>query len=65
MDEKTVTLLTDPADLAIGKTIFTTNCSFVTELMLEDKLVLTTDDGFWGRKNILSTINNGVVMGKE
>jgi cytochrome c oxidase cbb3-type subunit 3 len=28
MDEKTVTLLTDPADLAIGKTIFTTNCSF-------------------------------------
>jgi cytochrome c oxidase cbb3-type subunit 3 len=25
MDEKTVTLLTDPADLAIGKTI-TTNC---------------------------------------
>jgi cytochrome c oxidase cbb3-type subunit 3 len=27
MDEKTVTLLTDPADLAIGKTIFTTNCA--------------------------------------
>jgi hypothetical protein len=39
MDEKTVTLLTDPADLAIGKTI-TTNCALVIELMVEDKLVL-------------------------
>ena len=27
MDEKTVTLLTDPADLAAGKEIFTTNCA--------------------------------------
>ena len=27
MDEKTVTLLTDPAELAIGKEIFTTNCA--------------------------------------
>ncbi|HEX9152811.1 MAG TPA: cbb3-type cytochrome c oxidase N-terminal domain-containing protein, partial [Flavobacterium sp.] len=27
MDEKTVTLLTEPADLAAGKEIFTTNCA--------------------------------------
>jgi cytochrome c oxidase cbb3-type subunit 3 len=27
MDEKTVVLLTEPADLAEGKTIFTTNCA--------------------------------------
>jgi cytochrome c oxidase cbb3-type subunit 3 len=27
MDEKTVVLLTEPADLAEGKVIFTTNCA--------------------------------------
>lgn len=39
MDEKTVTLLTEPGDLAEGKTIFTTNCAVCHRADAGGKLV--------------------------
>ena len=68
MDEKTVTLLTDPADLAIGKTIFTTNCAACHRADGGGQIGPNLTDDHWilggGIKNIFSTINNGGRDGK-
>jgi cytochrome c oxidase cbb3-type subunit 3 len=68
MDEKTVTLLTDPADLAIGKTIFTTNCAACHRADGGGQIGPNLTDDNWilggGIKNIFHTLVNGGRDGK-
>ncbi|WP_264619283.1 cbb3-type cytochrome c oxidase N-terminal domain-containing protein [Flavobacterium sp. 7A] len=68
MDEKTVTLLTDPADLAIGKTIFTTNCAACHRADAGGQIGPNLTDDRWilggGIKNLFHTITNGGRDGK-
>jgi len=68
MDEKTVTLLTDPADLEIGKTIFTTNCAACHRADAGGQIGPNLTDDYWilggGIKNIFHTITNGGRDGK-
>jgi cytochrome c oxidase cbb3-type subunit 3 len=68
MDEKTVTLLTEPADLAIGKTIFESNCAACHRADGGGQIGPNLTDENWilggGIKNIFHTINNGGRDGK-
>ena len=68
MDEKTVTLLTDPADLAEGKTIFMTNCIACHRADAGGQIGPNLTDDHWilggGIKNIFHTITNGGRDGK-
>ncbi len=68
MDEKTVTLLTDPADLAIGKEIFTTNCAACHRADAGGQIGPNLTDEQWilggGIKNIFHTLVNGGRDGK-
>lgn len=68
MDEKTVTVLTDPGDLAIGKTIFTTNCAACHRVDAGGQIGPNLTDDHWilggGIKNIFHTLNNGGRDGK-
>ncbi|WP_140485761.1 cbb3-type cytochrome c oxidase N-terminal domain-containing protein [Flavobacterium sp. GSA192] len=68
MDEKTVTQLTDPADLAIGKTIFETNCAACHKADGGGQIGPNLTDNRWilggGVKNIFHTITNGGRDGK-
>jgi cytochrome c oxidase cbb3-type subunit 3 len=68
MDEKSVTQLTEPADLAAGKTIYETNCAachradaggMVGPNLTDDKWILGG-----GIKNLFHTITNGGRDGK-
>ncbi|MCG9793492.1 cbb3-type cytochrome c oxidase N-terminal domain-containing protein [Flavobacterium algicola] len=68
MDEKTVTLLTDPESLAIGKTIFTTNCAACHRADAGGQIGPNLTDDNWilggGIKNIFHTLVNGGRDGK-
>ena len=68
MDEKTVTLLTDPADLAAGKVIFETNCAACHRADAGGQIGPNLTDDNWilggGIKNIFHTITNGGRDGK-
>jgi cytochrome c oxidase cbb3-type subunit 3 len=68
MDEKTVTLLTDPADLALGKEIFTTNCAACHRADAGGQIGPNLTDDNWilggGIKNLFHTITNGGRDGK-
>jgi len=68
MDEKTVTLLTDPAELAIGKEIFTTNCAACHRADAGGQIGPNLTDEQWilggGIKNVFHTIMNGGRDGK-
>lgn len=68
MDEKTVTQLTDPADLAIGKTTFETNCAACHRADAGGQIGPNLTDDNWilggGIKNIFHTITNGGRDGK-
>jgi cytochrome c oxidase cbb3-type subunit 3 len=68
MDEKTVTLLTDPADLAAGKTIFTTNCVACHRPDAGGQIGPNLTDEQWilggGIKNVFHTLVNGGRDGK-
>ena len=68
MDEKTVTLLTDPADLAIGKEIFTTNCAACHRADAGGLIGPNLTVDYWilggGIKNLFHTISNGGRDGK-
>lgn len=68
MDEKTVTLVTDPADLAIGKTIFTTNCAACHRADAGGQIGPNLTDDHWilggGIKNLFHTVTNGGRDGK-
>ena len=68
MDEKTVTLLTDPADLAAGKEIFTTNCAACHRADGGGQIGPNLTDDQWilggGIKNIFHTLVNGGRDGK-
>lgn len=68
MDEKTVTLLTDPADLAEGKTIFMTNCIACHRADAGGQIGPNLTDDHWilggGIKNVFHTITNGGRDGK-
>lgn len=68
MDEKTVTLLTDAAALAEGKTIFTTNCAACHRADGGGQIGPNLTDDQWilggGIKNLFHTINNGGRDGK-
>ena len=68
MDEKTVTLLTDPADLAVGKAIFTANCIACHRADAGGQIGPNLTDDRWilggGIKNIFHTISNGGRDGK-
>ncbi|PWA06264.1 cbb3-type cytochrome c oxidase N-terminal domain-containing protein [Flavobacterium psychrotolerans] len=68
MDEKTVTLLTDPADLSIGKEIFTTNCVACHRADAGGQIGPNLTDDHWvlggGIKNVFHTIANGGRDGK-
>ena len=68
MDEKTVTLLTEPADLASGKEIFTTNCAACHRADAGGQIGPNLTDDNWvlggGIKNLFHTINNGGRDGK-
>ena len=68
MDEKTVTLLTDPADLAAGKEIFTTNCAACHRADAGGQIGPNLTDDEWilggGIKNIFHTLVNGGRDGK-
>jgi cytochrome c oxidase cbb3-type subunit 3 len=68
MDEKTVTLLTDPAALAEGKTIFTTNCAACHRADAGGQIGPNLTDDQWilggGIKNIFHTLVNGGRDGK-
>jgi cytochrome c oxidase cbb3-type subunit 3 len=68
MDEKTVTLLTDPADLALGKEIFTTNCAACHRADAGGQIGPNLTDDNWilggGIKDLFHTINNGGRDGK-
>lgn len=68
MDEKSVTLLTDPADLAIGKEIFSTNCAACHRADGGGQIGPNLTDDRWilggGIKNIFHTLVNGGRDGK-
>lgn len=68
MDEKTVTLLTDPADLTSGKTIFETNCAACHRADGGGQIGPNLTDDNWilggGIKNLFHTITNGGRDGK-
>ena len=68
MDEKTVTLLTDPADLAKGETLFTTNCAACHRADGGGQIGPNLTDENWilkkKKKNIFHTISNGGRDGK-
>jgi cytochrome c oxidase cbb3-type subunit 3 len=68
MDEKTVTLLTDPADLAAGKAIFTTNCVACHRPDAGGQIGPNLTDDKWilggGIKNVFHTLVNGGRDGK-
>lgn len=68
MDEKTVTLLTEPADLEIGKTIFANNCAACHRADAGGQIGPNLTDEQWilggGIKNLFHTINNGGRDGK-
>ncbi|CAM3075705.1 cbb3-type cytochrome c oxidase N-terminal domain-containing protein [Flavobacterium frigoris] len=68
MDEKTVTLLTDPAELAIGKTIFTANCVVCHRADAGGQIGPNLTDENWilggGIKNVFHTLVNGGRDGK-
>ncbi|MDI6032867.1 cbb3-type cytochrome c oxidase N-terminal domain-containing protein [Flavobacterium sp. LB2P84] len=68
MDEKTVTLLTDPNDLAAGKEIFTTNCAACHRADGGGQIGPNLTDEQWilggGIKNIFHTLVNGGRDGK-
>lgn len=68
MDEKTVTLLTDAADLAAGKAIFTTNCVACHRADAGGQIGPNLTDDKWilggGIKNVFHTITNGGRDGK-
>jgi cytochrome c oxidase cbb3-type subunit 3 len=68
MDEKTVTLLTEPADLAVGKVIFTTNCAACHRADAGGQIGPNLTDDHWilggGIKNIFHTLVNGGRDGK-
>lgn len=68
MDEKTVTLLTEPADLDAGKTIFTTNCAACHRADAGGQIGPNLTDDRWilggGIKNLFHTITNGGRDGK-
>lgn len=63
MDEKTVTLLTDPAELAVGKTIFITNCAACHRADAGGQVGPNLTDKQWilggGIKNVFHTISVG------
>ena len=68
MDEKTVTLLTEPADLAAGKVIFTTNCVACHRADAGGQIGPNLTDDRWilggGIKNVFHTLVNGGRDGK-
>lgn len=68
MDEKSVTLLTDPAELAIGKEIYTTNCMACHRADGGGQIGPNLTDENWilggGIKNLFHTISNGGRDGK-
>ncbi|SHM41246.1 cbb3-type cytochrome c oxidase N-terminal domain-containing protein [Flavobacterium xinjiangense] len=68
MDEKTVTLLTEPTDLAAGKEIFTTNCAACHRADAGGQIGPNLTDDNWilggGIKNLFHTITNGGRDGK-
>ncbi len=68
MDEKTVTLSTEPADLASGKTIFETNCVACHRADAGGQVGPNLTDDHWilggGIKEIFHTISNGGRDGK-
>ncbi|MFN7100741.1 MAG: cbb3-type cytochrome c oxidase N-terminal domain-containing protein [Flavobacterium sp.] len=68
MDEKSVTLLTDPADLSIGKDIFSTNCAACHRADAGGQIGPNLTDDRWilggGIKNIFHTLVNGGRDGK-
>ncbi|EIA08294.1 cbb3-type cytochrome c oxidase N-terminal domain-containing protein [Flavobacterium frigoris] len=68
MDEKTVTLLTEPADLAIGKTIFMENCAACHRADAGGQIGPNLTDDKWilggGIKNVFHTLVNGGRDGK-
>lgn len=68
MDEKSVTLLTDKADLEAGKAIFATNCVACHKPDLGGQIGPNLTDEQWilggGIKNIFHTISNGGRDGK-
>jgi cytochrome c oxidase cbb3-type subunit 3 len=68
MDEKTVTLLTDPAEIAKGKVIFETNCAACHRADAGGQIGPNLTDDRWilggGIKNIFHTITNGGRDGK-
>lgn len=68
MDEKTVTLLTAPADLAIGKSIFTANCIPCHRADAGGQIGPNLTDDHWilggGIKNVFHTLVNGGRDGK-
>lgn len=68
MDEKTVTLLTDPADLAAGKEIFTANCAACHRADGGGQIGPNLTDDQWilggGIKNVFHTLVNGGRDGK-
>lgn len=68
MDEKTVVLLTDPADLNLGKELFTTNCAACHRADGGGQIGPNLTDKNWilggGIKEIFHTISNGGRDGK-
>jgi cytochrome c oxidase cbb3-type subunit 3 len=68
MDEKTVTLLTEPADLTAGKAIFDTNCVACHRADAGGTIGPNLTDEQWilggGIKNVFHTITNGGRDGK-
>jgi cytochrome c oxidase cbb3-type subunit 3 len=68
MDEKTVTLLTDPASIAEGKTIYTTNCVACHRADAGGQIGPNLTDDQWilggGIKNVFHTLMNGGRDGK-
>lgn len=68
MDEKTVTLLTEPADLDAGKAIFTANCVACHRADAGGQIGPNLTDDHWilggGIKNLFHTITNGGRDGK-
>ena len=68
MDEKSVTLLTDPADLAAGKEIYITNCAACHRADAGGQIGPNLTDDKWilggGIKNVFHTLVNGGRDGK-
>ena len=68
MDENTVTLLTDAADLEAGKAIYTTNCVACHRADAGGQIGPNLTDEYWilggGIKNVFHTITNGGRDGK-